>query len=370
MREWADFSTEEAEGGAVRIVFSGPLVVSSIGVVDRRLRACEDRVAEVDLSQISDIDTVGAWMALRVAREHKARIVGTDDRAKRLIAALADSDRPHPEAPDEGGLVKRSLAYTGEFVEATGKGTVSIIGFLGSVLVTAGQTIRHPSRLRGKAVIRQFELVGVTALPIIGLMCFLVGIVITQLGSEQLRDYGLDGFTVNLTGRISMRELGPLMAAIMVAGRSGSSFAAQLGTMKLTEEVDAMRTIGVSPIEALILPRVMAGVLLMPLLGFFAASMSIIGGAFIASLTLNSTFLGFLGDIKDVVPTKDLWVCLIKAPFFGLVIALTGCFQGLQVKADSEEVGLRTTMAVVQAIFMVIVMDAFFAVFFSKVGWG
>jgi phospholipid/cholesterol/gamma-HCH transport system permease protein len=155
----------------------------------------------------------------------------------------------------------------------------------------------------------------------------------------------------------------------MVAGRSGSAFAAQIGTMKLTEEIDAMRTIGVSPTEALIMPRILAAVFMMPLLGFYASVMAIIGGAFIAELTLGIPFLTFLQRIREVVPIHDVWVGLIKAPVFGLIVGLTGCYQGMQVQGNSEEVGLRTTMAVVQAIFMVIVLDAFFAVFFTEVGW-
>jgi phospholipid/cholesterol/gamma-HCH transport system permease protein len=159
------------------------------------------------------------------------------------------------------------------------------------------------------------------------------------------------------------------MTAIMVAGRSGSAFAAQLGTMKLTEEIDAMRTIGVSPMEALVVPRVLAAVLMMPLLGLYSALVAIIGGATISAFTLDIPFFNFLSRIQEVVPLIDLWVGMIKGPVFGLIIAMTGCYQGMQVRGSSEEVGLRTTQAVVQAIFAVIVIDAFFAVFFSEVGW-
>ena len=152
------------------------------------------------------------------------------------------------------------------------------------MLIAIGAMIRHPRRFRSKALVRQFELVGVSALGIIGLMSFLIGIVIAQQGAVQLRQFGAEIYTINLTGRLRLRELGVLMTAIMVAGRSGSAFAAQIGTMKLTEEVDAMRTIGVSPIEALVIPRVLAAVLMMPLLGFYSSVMAIIGGAFIADL--------------------------------------------------------------------------------------
>jgi phospholipid/cholesterol/gamma-HCH transport system permease protein len=159
------------------------------------------------------------------------------------------------------------------------------------------------------------------------------------------------------------------MTAIMVAGRSGSAFAAQIGSMKLAEEVDAMRTIGVSPMEALVLPRVMAAVILMPLLGFYASLVAIVGGGIFCWIDLDIPPVTFVQRIREVVPITDLWVGLIKAPVFGLIIAMSGCFQGMLVQGNAEEVGLRTTAAVVQAIFLVIVLDAVFAVFFSSIGW-
>ena len=201
------------------------------------------------------------------------------------------------------------------------------------------------------------------------LMSFLIGIVIAQQGSVQLRQFGMEMLTINLVGRLTFRELGVLMTAIMVAGRSGSAFAAQLGTMKLTEEVDAMRTIGVSPMEALVLPRTLAVVVMMPLLGFYASIMAVIGGGFLCAIALDIPPITFVQRLREVVPITDLWVGLIKAPVFGLIIAISGCFQGMQVKGNAEEVGLRTTAAVVQAIFLVIVLDAIFAVFFTWVGW-
>ena len=200
-------------------------------------------------------------------------------------------------------------------------------------------------------------------------MSFLIGIVIAQQGAVQLAQFGAEIYTINLTGRLAFRELGVLMTAIMVAGRSGSAFAAQIGTMKLTEEVDAMRVIGVSPMERLILPRILAAVLMMIPLGFFASVLAIIGGAFIANFALDIPFFTFLQRIREVVPLTDVWVGLVKAPVFGLIVALAGCYQGMQVSGNAEEVGLKTTKAVVQAIFMVIVLDAFFAVFFTEIGW-
>ena len=369
MREWADFTVHEA-GGRTTVKVEGPLLVSTIGLLDRKLREYAEPVQTVDLSGIGDIDTVGAWTVWRFADAHKARITGASEQAGKLLKTVSENASTAPIEPERLPLLTRVTADTGEKVIEFGHGVVRFIGFLGAVIAAVGSLFVHPRRFRFKSLVRQFELVGVTAIPIIGLMSFLIGIVIAQQGAAQLRQFGAEIYTINLTGRLSMRELGVLMTAIMVAGRSGSAFAAELGTMKLTEEIDAMRTIGVSPMEALVIPRIMAAVLMMPLLGFFAAAIAVIGGAFIADLTLGIPFLTFLARIKEVVPLYDLWVGLIKAPVFGLIVALAGCYQGMQVKGNSEEVGLRTTMAVVQAIFMVIVLDAFFAVFFTEVGWG
>ena len=370
MREWADFTTETGGDGGLTLALSGPMVVASIGVIDRRLRELEEPVAKLDLSGVSAIDTVGAWIVWRVARDNDAKITGTSEQAERLIAAVRGASGEGEIGAPRLPLFARVADAIGRLVSETGHGSVGILGFLGAVLTGVGSLIRHPSRFRTTALVRQVELVGVSALGIIGLMSFLIGIVIAQQGAVQLRQFGAEIYTINLTGRLSLRELGVLMTAIMVAGRSGSAFAAQIGTMKLTEEIDAMRTIGVSPIEALVIPRVLAAVLMMPLLGFYAAVCSIIGGAFLGSMTLEIPFFTFLSRIQEVVPLHDVWVGMVKAPVFGLIVALTGCYQGMQVKGNSEEVGLRTTMAVVQAIFMVIVLDAFFAVFFTEVGWG
>jgi phospholipid/cholesterol/gamma-HCH transport system permease protein len=236
-------------------------------------------------------------------------------------------------------------------------------------MIASWALITHPRRFRYNAVIQRFEVVGVHALGIIGLMSFLVGIVIAQQGAVQLRQFGAEVFTINLIGRSAVKELGVLMTAIMVAGRSGSAFAAQIGSMKLNEEVDAMRTIGVSPMEALVIPRVLATVLLMPLLGFYAALLAVVGGGIFCWLSLDIPPVTFVQRIREVVPMTDLWQTLIKAPVFGLIIAMAGCFQGMLVEGDAEAVGLRTTSAVVQAIFLVIVLDAFFAVFFTSIGW-
>ncbi|WP_209346956.1 ABC transporter permease [Pontixanthobacter sp. CEM42] len=370
MDDGAEFSLEEIDGGGTRLVLSGPYLVSTIGEIERDLRDLGEGITQIDLSAVHPIDTVGAWIACRIADDHEAEIVGADGRAQRLLDAVESLGETDSQKADEQPLWAWLPEHAGRLTRNAGWGIVGVVGFLGQILQAAGGLIANPSRFRGKALIRQFELVGITALPIVGLMSFLIGIVIAQQGAVQLAQFGAETLTVNLVGRITLRELGVLMTAIMVAGRSGSAFAAQLGTMKLTEEIDAMRTIGISPMEALVIPRILAATFMMILLGFYAAVMAIIGGAVVADVSLGIPFWTFLERIKDVVPTYDLWVGLIKAPVFGLIIGLAGCYHGMQVKGDSEQVGRRTTMAVVSAIFAVIVLDAFFAVFFTEIGWG
>lgn len=369
MREPAEFSEETDDRGAVTLRLAGQLLVSHIGALDHALRARTGTVARIDLSGVTAIDTVGAWVVWRLAHDQGAEIAGASDQAQRLIEAVGHPSQDRAITPPRHSVFFRVPASIGDMIVALSQGTVRIIGFMGAILVSFRDVARRPSNFRSTALVRQMELVGVNSLAIVAMMSFLVGIVIAQQGSVQLQQFGAQIYTVNLTGRLAMRELGVLMTAIMVAGRSGSAFAAQLGTMKLTEEIDAMRTIGVSPMQALVVPRVLAAILMLPLLGFFASLMAIVGGAVISSFTLGIPFFNFIQRVRDVVPITDMYVGLTKGPVFGLIVAVTGCYQGMQVSGNSEEVGQRTTMAVVQAIFMVIVLDAFFAVFFTKVGW-
>ena len=365
----AEYELVEGDDGGNVLVLSGPFLVSTIGQVDHDLRALDGQITKVDLSAISEIDTVGAWVACSISREFNADLTGASPRAERLIEALKDTGSKEEIGAPRLPVFERVPEAIGQKMLNARKGVYGVVGFLGALLLSIGSLIRHPKRFRWLALVRQLELVGISAMPIVGLMSFLIGIVIAQQGAVQLAQFGAETLTVNLVGRITLRELGVLMTAIMVAGRSGSAFAAQIGTMRLTEEVDAMQTIGISPMEALVVPRIMAAVLMMPLLGFYAAAVAIIGGAVVGQFMLGIPFWTFLSRIQDVVPIYDLWVGLLKAPVFGLIVALAGCYHGMQVKGNSEDVGLRTTMAVVTGIFAVIVIDAFFAVFFTKVGW-
>ena len=363
-----DFRSEMEDGRCV-LRFTGSLTLLRVRKLSEQLEAIQaDRII-VDLSEVEKMDTVGAWLIHKLERDRGAEIVGASEDQQTLIDHVTRADQPVKVRRDPEPLVEQFVGRVGVATELALKTTLGLLGFFGALLIALWNIARHPRRFRFNAVVTRFEMVGVHALGIIGLMSFLVGIVIAQQGAVQLRQFGAEVFTVNLVGRAAVKELGVLMTAIMVAGRSGSAFAAQIGSMKLNEEVDAMRIIGVSPMEALVVPRVLATVLLMPLLGFYSALVALVGGGLFCWFELGIPPVTFVQRIREVVPMADLYQTLIKAPVFGLIIALAGCYQGLQVEGNAEAVGLRTTTAVVQGIFLVIVLDAFFAVFFTAIGW-
>ena len=384
MRATADFTQDPADGGTLR--FTGDLLLARLDGLPERLDGVQGDVRRVDLSGVERMDTVGAWLVHRFAARHDAEVQGLDQDDQYLFDSVVSAEQPvvvRDKGP--GGLV-RLVGEVGDATVNAGRTAYGLLGFIGATALAfvaifgsvsrwlgwrlGGRKGAEPAlRFRYNATVQRFEVVGVTALGIIGLMSFLIGMVIAQQGAVQLAQFGAEVFTINLVGRLTFREMGVLMTAIMVAGRSGSAFAAQIGTMKLTEEVDAMRTIGVSPMEALVVPRVLAAVLMMPLLGFYASMWALVGGGLLVWINLDIPPVVFIQRIREVVPITDLYVGLIKAPVFGAIIAVAGCFQGMLVEADAEQVGSRTTSAVVQAIFMVIVLDAFFAVFFTWLGW-
>ncbi|HWL47736.1 MAG TPA: ABC transporter permease, partial [Sphingomonadaceae bacterium] len=321
----ADFALEDNDGQPM-LRFTGALVLAGLGDLADRLAALDPPAARLDLSAIERIDTVGAWIVHRYAHGHDATITGADDDASRLIEQVAKADQPCRTRPDTLPPLLRVLGEVGQGVIEAGRTLLGLLDFFGAILIAAWRVVRY-RRFRFNAVARQFEVVGVNALAIIGLMSFLIGIVIAQQGAVQLRQFGAEVFTINLVGRITLRELGVLMTAIMVAGRSGSAFAAQLGSMKLAEEIDAMRIIGVAPMEALVLPRVLASVILMPLLGFYASVVAMLGGGILCWIALDIPPTTFIQRIREVVPITDLYVGLLKAPVFGAIIAMAGCYQ-------------------------------------------
>ncbi len=372
----ANLLFDDATEGRRQLRFGGELTVAHIGAVAPELDRLkpDGRALTIDLGAIERIDTTGAWLVHRLLRDWEAAgetasLEHASDEAIRLIDQVKANDKPAARRPPHGNHIAERLALIGHAVVDAVTTLGEFLAFLGQTLVALAETVIGRRPLRWNAVIHQMEVVGANALGIVGLLSFLVGVVLAQQGAIQLQQFGAEVFVINLIGRSVIRELGILLTAIMVAGRSGSAFAAQIGSMKLNEEVDAMRSIGMSPIDVLVLPRVIAMVLMMILLAFFGGIMAIIGGGLFCWVALGIPPVSFVQRLQEVTPLSDLGIGLFKAPVFGLIIAVTGCFQGMQVTGNAESVGTRTTQSVVQSIFLVIVLDAFFAVFFTALGF-
>jgi phospholipid/cholesterol/gamma-HCH transport system permease protein len=246
-----------------------------------------------------------------------------------------------------------------------GIGLIAFVGEVGSAWV---RQLRHPRRIRWRAVADELAAAGHRALAIVGLLAFLLGIVIAYQGGVQLQQYGASLFVADLVGLSMVRELAPMITAIIVAGRTGSAYTAQIGTMQVTEEVDALRSLGIPPIDLLVLPKLMALIIALPLLTVFADIMGVIGGMVMSSVQLNIAFATFVERLSVAVAVDSFLVGVGKAPVFAAVIAIIGCYQGFRVVGSAESVGRRTTTSVVHAILAVIVIDAAFSVAFSHLG--
>jgi len=260
------------------------------------------------------------------------------------------------------------LVNLGESVTNFWHDILSFLSFVGENFIALMLTVRHPSSIRFAAIIKNIEEAGVRALPIITLTSFLIGVVIAYQGAVQLQKFGANIFIVDMIGISITRELAPLITAIVVAGRTGSSYTAQLGTMKITEEIDAMRIMGFEPHRFLVLPRIIALMISLPLMIFFADIIGIAGGMIVSNIHLNISYPEFINRLQDVLDIKHVWIGLIKGPFFAWLIAITGCFRGLQVSRNTESIGRYTTISVVNAIFLVIACDALFSVVLTELG--
>ncbi len=361
--------------GASFLCAGGAWTVNVAAELDGRLSRLSLPSGEsvvLDLSAIDSLDTAGAWLLLRTERAllrrgNRVETRGLSPVFAPLLAQLRAASAQAPVLPEREGApaVAAFLARIGEMTLALlGRG-LGMIGFLGLVAATGLSLLRHPRRLRLTATIAQMEQTGVNALPIVGLLSFLIGIVIAYQGSDQLRRFGAEIYTVNLLAVGILRELGVLMTAIIIAGRSGSAFTAQIGTMRVTQEIDALHTIGLDPIEVLVMPRLLALFVTLPLLTLFADFMGLLGGSFLSAIALGIPAQEFMSQLRLALSPWTLWIGLIKAPFFAVIIALIGCYEGFQVSRSAESVGRLTTLSVVEAIFLVIVLDAAFSVLFA-----
>jgi phospholipid/cholesterol/gamma-HCH transport system permease protein len=363
------------KAGALVLRAAGDWLVTEAAGLDRRLRTLNvpaGRPVVIDAADIERLDTAGAWLLLRTERELAARgnrVVLRDLRPN--LQPLYEQLREHGALSPPPHPVPAHYTFTG-FLARVGEVTVgilrrgySILGFGGLVFMTMLRLLRHPGRLRLRATISQMEQAGLDATPIVGLLSFLIGIVMAFQGADQLRRFGGEIYTVNLLGITILRELGVLLAAIIIAGRSGSAFTAQIGTMQVNQEIDALRTLGLDPIEVLVLPRIFGLILTLPLLVFYADALGLLGGFLMSWVTLGITLPVFLDQLRGAITSWTLWVGVIKAPFFAAIIAMVGCYEGFNVSGSAESVGRLTTQSVVEAIFLVIVADAAFSVLFS-----
>lgn len=324
----------------------------------------------LDLSRLDAMDTVGAYLLSALSDRLTAAGHGVDLSAIRPEhAALFDAVREVGPPPVERAQTHRPIL---DMLERTGRTAVDglregrdLLSFLGLIAITFGRLIVNPRRLRFRSVMFHIEQTGLNALPILGLLSFLIGVVLAFQGADQLRRFGAELFVVNLLGVSILREIGILMTAIIVAGRSGSAFTAQIGTMKVNQEVDAISTLGLDVVELLVVPRALALMITLPLLAFYADIMGLFGGAVMSYATLDITFGQFIRQLHGAVTLPHFLVGLVKAPVFALVIAMVGCYEGLKVSGSAESVGTLTTKSVVESIFLVIVLDAVFSVLFS-----
>jgi len=373
----AAFDVEE-DGKLLRLKATGAWIAAQLGEVDGPLRSfterSEGRELVIDLGGIERMDTAGAMalqrtMTFCTQRTEASRFENTPDRVTPLLELARDNLAPCETEPPHGNGFVLMLNRLGRGVVDSYLHALQLLDFIGFTLVSAARSFTRPGRLRFTSIVHHMEEAGLDATPIVGLMSFLIGAVVAFMGAKVLRQFGAEIFVVELIGIAVLREFGVLLTAILLAGRSGSAFTAQIGSMKIREEIDAMRSLGLDPMEVLVLPRVIAMMAMLPLLAFIAAMLGLVGGGLVAWTTLGISPVLFLSRTQEIVVLSNFWVGLIKAPFFAFVIAIIGCYQGMQVAGSAESLGQRTTLSVVQSIFVVILLDAFFAMFFLEINF-
>ncbi|EPR44694.1 protein of unknown function DUF140 [Desulfovibrio sp. X2] len=366
-------SAGSADGG--RVVLRGAWTVQWLAAAAAGLESldCRGRT-RFDVSGVTVMDSAGAWAVERARRALRTKgceveFSGASEEQELLLAHVAAFT---PELPLPAG----PRLYFLEMLNRMGAGLIRVtshtlrqIGFTGMALACAARTLFRPARLRLTSAVHHMEAVGIDAVPIVALLSFLIGTVMVFVAVQQLARFGAELYTINMLEVAVYREMAPLLTAIIVAGRSGSAFTAQIGAMVVNEEVDAMRSMGLDPLEMLVLPRLLALVLMVPLLTFIADMLGVLGGGLMCWSSIGIAPAAFLERFQSLPWPWHFRVGLIKAPFFAVIIGAIGCFEGFEVQGSSASVGERTTRSVVEAIFWVIVLDAAFAAFFSILGY-
>ncbi len=366
------------KGDILTLDIFGDWTARHVGGIDAALRKFADKTIGreliINLKEMKGLDTAGAMMIQRTFhscqdRTHKSAIVGAEPGQESLLRQVLGHLEPCQIDPPQDSPFVTMLYRTGAGVSGVYYSTLELLNFIGLTLVTMMKVMVNPRRWRLASIAHHMEETGLNAVPIVGLMSFLIGAVVAFMGAKVLQQFNAQVFVVELVGIAVLREFGVLLAAILTAGRSGSAFTAQIGSMKIREEIDALRVLGLDPVEVLIVPRTIALVIMLPVLSFLAAALGIIGGGLAAWATMDISPALFMARTQEMVVLDNFWAGIIKAPFFAFVIAVIGCFQGMEVEGSAESLGQRTTLSVVQALFLVIVLDAFFAMFFLELNF-
>ncbi|WP_411817646.1 MlaE family ABC transporter permease [Hyphococcus sp. DH-69] len=371
----ADFDIDMTRG-VLKLIPRGDWRGKFLGDLDEKLRDFGDdsigRELIIDMSAVKRLDTVGAMMIQRTFlacqdRTNESQIINANDAQRALLDQIEEHLAPCHVEPFHPNAFKAMLYRLGLGVVEAIQAGQAILSFVGYILASAWRVLMNPTRMRWTATIHHMEEAGLNAIPIVGLMSFLIGAVVAFMGAKILRLFNADIFTVELVGISVLREFGVLLTAILIAGRSGSAFTAQIGSMKIREEIDAMRVLGLEPIEVLVLPRVIALIIMLPAIAFLAAILGLIGGGLVAALAMDISPALFISRFQETIIINHFWAGIIKAPFFAFVIAVVGCYQGMEVEGSAESLGKHTTLSVVQSLFLVILIDAFFAMFYLEI---
>ena len=325
------------------------------------------------MADVRELDTLGAWLLEKMSRRaldagHPATIVGVASRYTGLIEDVRQVNRRKPVGRASSNPVLAQLEALGRSTFSAAEDLSVFLQMLGALGSASFGVLRRPHSLRLKSLVYHLHQVGWQAIPIIALVTFLIGAIIAQQGIFHFRKFGAESYVVDLVGILILREIGVLIVAIMVAGRSGSAYTAELGSMKMREEIDALSTMGLDPVEVLILPRIIALVLALPILAFIGSMAALYGGGLVAWFYGGMSPAIFIARLHEAVSVTHFEVGMIKAPFMALVIGIVASSEGLRVKGSAESLGKQTTISVVKSIFLVIVLDGAFAVFFASIG--
>ena len=331
------------------------------------------KTVKVDMAGVRELDTLGAWLLEKMSRRatsagHRAEVVGVADNYAGLIEEVRQVNRHNPSPPPALNPVRGQIERNRPVRVGATEDLAVFLQMLGSLFLAIVGVLRRPRSLRLTSLVYQLYRVGWQAIPIMVLITFLIGAIIAQQGFFHFRKFGADSYVVDMVGILVLRELGVLIVAIMVAGRSGSAYTAELGSMKMREEIDALSTMGLDPVEVLILPRVLALVCALPILSFIGSMAALYGGGLVAQFYGGMGPAIYIERLHEAVSVTHFQVGIIKAPFMALVIGIVACSEGLRVKGSAESLGKQTTTSVVKSIFLVIVLDGLFAVFFASIG--